>query len=97
MAPITQKFTVREFKHFQKNTLQAFLSLELPSGMVLNECLLHEKNGSRWVNLPARECANSNGEKSWKPMVAFSDEDARKRFQVAALAAVDRYLAEGEL
>lgn len=90
----TQQIVVHKFKRFQKNTLQAFVALELPSGVVINECLLHEKNGSRWINLPAREYTTSSGEKSWMPMVGFADEDARKRFQAAALAAIDDYLRE---
>lgn len=97
MAPITQKFTVREFKPFQKNALQAFFSLELPSGMILNDCLLHQKNGSRWVNLPAREYAKPGGEKSWMPLIEFASKDARERFQAATLAAVDAYMAGEEL
>ncbi len=96
MAPITQKFTVREFKHFQKNTLQAFLSLELPSGMVLHGCTLHKQNDSRWVGVPARQYENSDGEKSWMRLVDFTNKDARERFQAAALAAVDDYLQEAQ-
>lgn len=97
MAPITQKFTVREFKPFNKNTLQAFLSLELPSGMVLHGCTLHKQNGSRWIGVPARQYEKSDGENSWMRLVDFTSKDARERFQSAALAAVDRYLAEEEL
>ena len=93
--PVTpQQLTVHKFKRFQKNTLQAFVAFELPGGVIINECLLHENGGRRWVNPPAREYTASSGEKSWMPMVGFADEDARKRFQVAALAAVDEFLGE---
>jgi DNA-binding cell septation regulator SpoVG len=92
MAPKTQKFTVREFKHFQKNTLQAFLSLELTSGMVLHDCTLHEKNGSRWIGMPARQYEKSAGEKSWMPLIEFASKEHREKFQAAALAAIRDYL-----
>lgn len=97
MAPITQNFAVRELKHFQKNTLQAFLSLELPSGLILHGCTLHKQNGSRWIGVPARQYEKSDGEKSWMRLVDFTSKDARERFQAAALAAVERYLAEEAL
>ena len=36
-----------------RNTLQGFLTLTLsPSGVVMNECSLHEKGDKRWIGLP---------------------------------------------
>jgi len=43
------------FKPFRKNTLRGFVDLALPAvGLVLLGCTLQEKNGSRWIGLPAR-------------------------------------------
>lgn len=97
MNPTNTSFAVREFKPFEKNTLRAFLSFELPSGMILHGCTLLEKNGSRWIGLPAKEFTKSDGTRSWTPQVEFTSKEARDRFQAAALAAVDRHLVKEEL
>jgi DNA-binding cell septation regulator SpoVG len=92
----TRGFTVREFKPFERNTLRGFLSLELPSGLVLHNCTLHEKNGSRWVSMPVREF-QKDGERSWMPLVDFADKESRQVVQEYALEAIDEYLGkEGE-
>jgi hypothetical protein len=38
-----------------KNTLRGFFTVAFPSGLIIRDCMLHEKNGKRWVSLPARE------------------------------------------
>jgi hypothetical protein len=92
-APVTAaQFQVLEFKKFERNTLVGFLSLELPSGMVIHNCTLHKKEGSRWVGLPARPFDKTDGGKGWSPLIEFSSKTARDRFQTEALAAVDRFL-----
>jgi hypothetical protein len=86
-------FCVREFKPFEKNTLRGFLSLELPSGLILHDCTIHEKNGSRWVGLPAKQY-EKNGEKTRASLVDFASREARNKFQEQALAGADSYLTE---
>jgi hypothetical protein len=61
--------------------------------MVIRECCLHEKNGSRWISPPARKW-EKNGETGWTNLVDFDSRESRQRFQAAALGAVDAYLAE---
>jgi hypothetical protein len=84
----------RSWRPYQKNTLLGFLSLELPSGLVINDISLHEKNGSRWTSMPAKQY-ELHGEKTWAPLIEFADRDSRESFQQLALAAIDEYLAEG--
>jgi hypothetical protein len=86
-------FVVCEFKPFEKNTLLGFLSLELPSGMILHGCTLHEKNGSRWVGVPAKQY-EKEGTQTWAPLVEFTCKEVRQAFQEQALAAFDTYMAE---
>jgi hypothetical protein len=87
----TSAFRVRSWSPFSKNTLIGFLSLEMPSGLVINDVCLHSKNGSKWVSLPARQY-ELNGEKRWTPYVEFNDRECRESFQQLAIAAVDAYL-----
>ena len=88
-----RELIVSEWKPFEKNTLRGFLSLILPSGLVIHDITLHEKNGRRWFNMAARPY--KDGKDGWQPLVEFSSRDVRDRFQAMALAAIDKYLAGG--
>jgi hypothetical protein len=85
------EFKVSNWKPYTKNTLRGFLSLELPSGMIVQDCALHTKGDSRWIGLPARPY-EKDGEKSWSPIIEFTSKATRDRFQEQALAAVDKHL-----
>ncbi|MGO9258907.1 MAG: hypothetical protein ACLQU1_21685 [Bryobacteraceae bacterium] len=83
-----------------KNTLTAFLDLALPSGLVLHSLTyhVHATAESRWVSMAAREIPARGAQKpTWVPFATFSDRAAKERFQQLALAAVDAYLAAGEV
>ena len=88
-------FEVLDWKSHEKNTLQAFLSLSLPSGLTLHGCTYHQKNDSRWIGLPSNKFTKADGSVSYTPIVSFTTDDAHRRFQQQAIASVDRYL-EGQ-
>lgn len=85
------RFHVVAWKPYLKNTLRGFLSLELPSGLILHDCTLHQRNESRWVGLPGRPYQKPDGTTSWSPVVEIPENAAREKFQRGALAAVDDY------
>ena len=87
---------VLAFKPHLKNTMQGWVDLALPAvGLKLLGCTLHEKNGSRWIGLPAREFQDT-GLRKWAPIVETVSKEAREAFQKAALAALKRHeFAEG--
>jgi hypothetical protein len=87
-------FVASDWKPMQKgDSLQGFLTLRLPSHITLYECSFHRRaDGTRWVGLPARSYETSTGEKKWFRLVDISDKEAYKRFQGAALAAIDELL-----
>jgi hypothetical protein len=89
-APASHDFVVREWRPYQKNTLRGFLSLELPSGLILHGLTLHDKEGRRWVGMPAKSF-EKDGTTTWAPQVEFSSKESRERFQVAAIEAIDAY------
>jgi hypothetical protein len=80
--------------HF-KGTLVGFFTAVLPSGMVVERLMLHDKGGARWVSQPAREWTDQQGVKQYAPLIGFIDRGTRERFQEVVLAALDRHL-EGE-
>ncbi len=87
-----REITVSNWKAYQKNTLKAFLSLTLPSGLVIHNCMFHERDGERWIGLPARQYAKEDGTTSYTPLIEFTTKEARHRFRAAALDAVDRFM-----
>jgi hypothetical protein len=81
-----------KLRHYQKNTLRAFVDLELPhAGLVLHDCTLHEHSGKKWISFPARYYENDDGNSCWTPVVQFSAGADRGEFQRQALAAIDMF------
>jgi hypothetical protein len=83
---------VSNWKAHEKNTLQGFLSLNLPSGMVIHNCTFHRKGAAQWIGLPSRQYAKDDGSMSYAPLIEFATKDARERFKAAALEAIARFM-----
>jgi hypothetical protein len=90
------QFEVVEFCPQRKGeSLRGFVSLRLPSGMVLHDCTLHERaGGARWIGLPARQYTQKDGTTAYQRLVDFASKEAHARFQKLAKDAVDKYFAE---
>ena len=74
------RIEVRAFRPCVKNTLKAFVSLRVsPSGMLVNDVCVHEKNGKRWLSLPAR-AYQRDGTTEWLPVVQIKDPLVLKQF-----------------
>lgn len=89
-----RELLVTDWKAHKTNTLQGFLSLTLPSGLVIHNCGLHQKGTARWIGLPSRQFRKGDGSTGYSPIIEFATKDAQRRFQAAALEAVDRYASE---
>jgi hypothetical protein len=79
------------FKPFRKRSLRGYADLELPSGLILRGCALHENgNGDQWVALPSRSYTSLDGSTKYAPVVEFAESatQARKKFQQQALEAI---------
>ncbi len=81
-------FRISEWKDINKNTLKGVFTLHLPSGMLIHGCMLHVKNDSRWIGLPAREY-QMNGVKQFARIIEFDSKERHEQFQAAALEAVE--------
>jgi hypothetical protein len=84
----------RDWRRVEKNTLQGFVTLETPSGLVLREVSLHQRDSDRWIGMPAKPWSRPDGTTSYTPMVEFKDAVTRNAFQKQALAAIDVMLTE---
>jgi len=87
-----RELSISNWKARQKNSLQAFFSLTLPSGMVVHNCSFHRKDSARWIGLPSRQYKKEDGSPAYSPVVDFDCNESRRRFQAVALEAVDRFM-----
>jgi hypothetical protein len=79
---------IKNLKRLEKNTLRAFFDVELPSGLILCGCTLHEKEAKRWIGLPAKPYTKDDGSQSWAKIVDFTTRDKAQQFQESVLPAV---------
>src|SRR5580704_12907004 len=94
-APSSIAVRIEEVKVYEKRTLKAFLDFTFTDiGVRINGVMLHEKDGKRWVGMPAREYQSNEG-RAWSPIVDFSSKEARAAISNSVLAAYDRYSATG--
>jgi hypothetical protein len=89
------------WKPLQRGTLQGFVGLNLPSGLTLRDCTVHQQGDKRWVGLPTKPQLDKDGnlrrESDGKLLYTVVVEVASSRraaFQAQALAAVDQLLAK---
>lgn len=85
---------ITSFKPMQKGSLRGFITFRMTNiGLELNGATLNEKDGKRWIGLPAKPFTKQDGSTGWQPLVAFYDRGMENKFRSAALKALDEYLA----
>ena len=95
-----------DWRPLERNTLRGFVTLELPSGLILHECTYHRAvSGAEWIGLPGRPQLDRDGKQRkdsvsgkalYTPIIELKGKAERERFQAAALAAVRELLATAE-
>jgi hypothetical protein len=89
--------TVCNWKPLNNQAIRGFLTLTLPSGVVIHNCQLLEAGGRRWVGLPARCFCSADGKVRYEPIIEFATRKAHRNFNRSALEVVEAYLkARGE-
>lgn len=87
---------VQSFRSYQKNTLQGFATIRLSNiGLEIRDVCLHEKDGKRWIQLPAKPYQKTDGKQGWTYILDFYDKARAEQFQKLALQALDIYLRGG--
>src|SRR6516165_4750555 len=90
---------IRKFSPYRNaaGTLLGFLSVERPSGLIINNCkLMVGPQGRRWIGMPAvKQLApdgsprlGPDGKPVWNQIVEFRDRAIRDRFDRIVLAAL---------
>lgn len=85
---------VSNWRAHENKTLRGFFTITFASGLVINDCMLHEKGDTRWIGMPSRPFAGQDGERKFAPIVTFVDRAAEHRLRDLVLAALDRHFQE---
>ena len=93
--PVKNAMRVVSLRRLERGeSMKAVLSLETASGIRLIDCIFHERNGSKWVSMPAKSYTKDDGGTAWIPLIDFSSRAVRDAFVKQAVTAVEKYLAE---
>ena len=83
---------ITDFRAYSKNTLQGFLTIRMTSvGLEIRDIALHQKNGKRWLQLPAKPYKKPDGGQGWSYILAFYDKPRFQQFQDVTLKALDAF------
>lgn len=83
---------ITKFRKYEKGVTKGFFTAKLTNiGLEIRDCVLNEKNGERWVNLPSRPY-EQDGKTMYAPIVKFTEKDTWEKFKLATLAALDEIL-----
>lgn len=82
------------YKPINRGTLKGFVTFRMTNiGLEINSAMLNEKDGKRWIGLPAKPYQKQDGSTGWQPLLSFYDRGMENKFRSAALKALDIYLA----
>jgi hypothetical protein len=84
------------FRPWHSGTLRGFADISIPEmRLTIHGVAVHEKNSSRWAQLPARPqvkdgalLKRSDGKIEYTPILEFSDKPTRDAFSAATIRAV---------
>jgi hypothetical protein len=74
---------IADWKPRVSGTLRGFFSASLPSGLVLHECMLHERDGAWWISFPSKPMLGADG-------VALRDDGGKVRYSAPLISFVSR-------
>lgn len=79
----------RKFHVVDKGSLFARVSVEIPAWHMTIECLWFKKDEHEWIGLPSEKLPSGK----YRPLISFTDESVRDRFQTAALEAAKKLVS----
>ena len=84
-----------KFQSVNKGSFVGYADFYIPkTGLEIYGCQLFQKDGKRWINMPAREYTNEQGEKKYAPYVRYREPNHKELFSEYALKAIEKKCAE---
>ena len=95
--------TIEEFNLLVRNSLRGFARVRLPSGMVLHDVAIHQKDGSAWASPASKPqlgrdgnvIRDTNGRIQYSPVVSFASRELRDRFSSECHRCAARCTSDG--
>ena len=93
---MTHPFTATNWKPLRKGSLVGFVSVSMPSGIIIHEVSILETNGRFWASPPSKPMidrhgvamTDDNGKRRFAPLIEFRDQDTRSRWSDAVIEAL---------
>jgi hypothetical protein len=86
---------LREWRPVLRNTLRGFCSVELPSGLQIDDIAVHVRGGKAWVSFPARPMLDADGRQVMRDgrlqyisMLRWQTRDLADRFSATVIELV---------
>ena len=88
--------TISDWKPRRSGALRGFVTVTLPSGMILHEICVLETSGKAWCAPPSKpmlgrdgaHMLDANGKKQYSQIIEFTTKEIRDRFSAAVIAAL---------
>lgn len=86
------------FKPHKSGTLLGFANLFVPKmGLEIFGFTFHQKENQRWLNFPAREYEDENGERKYLNVVRFREKNHYNMFMPKARECIEKWcINEGQ-
>jgi hypothetical protein len=94
LAAAGSAYRVTDFHRLRRNTLRGFVTVEDPSGLVLKEVAIHERDRVWWASPPARpvlvdgrHALDERGKGRWQSLIFFRSRTLQNKWSDAVVAA----------
>jgi hypothetical protein len=100
-APDNASVICTAWRPLDRNTLKGFADLWLRTARLnIRGCAVHEKNGRRWVQLPAKPQLDADrnlvraedGKVQYAKVMEFDSREVAGRFSEAAMKAIETFI-----
>ena len=86
---------ITKYREFKKGSLLGFCNILMDNiSLEIRDVTYHQKDGKRWVGLPAKPYQDEKGETKYSYIIKFLDKARWGQFQKATLEALDDYLKQ---
>ena len=88
--------TISDWKPMTRGTLRGFVTISIPSGMIVHEICVFATNGKFWASPPSRPMVGrdgkvlvgDDGKTKYSPLIEFVSKSVRDRWSEAVIAAL---------
>jgi hypothetical protein len=87
---------VEEFKPLVRSSLRGFARVRMPSGMIIHDVGVYEREGKRWASPPSKPAISRDGtafrkdnKPVYTPIITFESKALRDKFSDAVITAIE--------